>query len=232
MQHVVKEFNAPLHHRRRKKFLSGPDGGKTERTGAPRLHTKIHIMKNYLNIFVAAIILITAQACGSDSKKDEEVSEAPVTEVVVLSVAEKRAKLQKEKAERAEKRNMARAELAKLNPTYTDSKGNVVFIISEVSPSYKGGDDAMMKFLEENVKFPKEAEERNVEGTVFVDFIVAANGIVREVEVTDDTNEDVDSSFRTEAMRVVSSMPAWVPGRQHGKAVDVKFSIPITFQMI
>jgi TonB family protein len=215
-----------------KNFLIDPDGEITERTNLPNLHTKTHTMKNYLNIFVAAIILITAQACGSDSKKDEEVSESPVTEVVVPSVEEKRAKLQKEKAERAELRKIENEKLAKLNPTYTDAKGNVVFIISEVSPAYNGGDDAMMKFLEENVQFPKEAEDKNVEGTVFVDFIVAANGIVREVEVTDETNEDVDSSFRTEAMRVVSSMPAWIPGRQHGKAVDVKFSIPITFQMI
>jgi len=101
-----------------------------------------------------------------------------------------------------------------------------------VAPSYNGGEKAMTKFLNDNVKFPEEAQEKGIEGTVFVDFIIAANGIVREVEVTDETNEDVDQSFRNEAIRVVSSMPAWVPGRQHGKAVDVRFSIPITFEMI
>jgi TonB family protein len=188
-------------------------------------------MKNYLNISLLAIIFIAVQACGP--KKEEAVVVPEKTEkVVVLTVAEKRAILEKQKAERAEKRKIEIERLAKLSPTYKDAKGNVVFLISEVAPSFKGGEDAMMKFLNDNVKFPKEAEEKEIEGTVFVDFIVAANGIVRQVEVTDETNEDVDQSFRNEAIRVVTSMPAWVAGRQHGKAVDVKFSIPITFQMI
>ena len=188
-------------------------------------------MKRNLNIFVLAIVMIAAQACGSESKKEENVETAKATEPVGLTVAEKRAKLEKERIARAERRQMETVRLAKLNPTYTDTKGNVVFIISEVAPLYNGGEKAMMKFLNENVKFPEEAEQKGIEGTVFVDFIIAANGAVREVEVTDETNEDVDQSFRNEAIRVVSSMPAWVPGRQHGKAVDVKFSIPISFEM-
>jgi protein TonB len=189
-------------------------------------------MKNYLKIIALAIVLVTTQACGPEAKKEETATAPEAEKVVVLSVAEKRAKLEKEKTERAEKRKIEIERLAKLSPTYKDAKGNVVFLISEVAPSFKGGDDAMVKFLNDNVKFPKEAQEKEIEGTVFVDFIVAANGIVRQVEVTDETNEDVDQSFRDEAIRVVSSMPAWVAGRQHGKAVDVKFSIPITFQMI
>jgi protein TonB len=189
-------------------------------------------MKRNLNIFVLAIALITAQACGTESKKEEKIETGRPAEPVALTLAEKRAKLQKEKIERAERRQMEIVKLAKLSPTYTDAKGNVVFIISEVAPSYNGGEKAMMKFLNDNVKFPEEAQEKGIEGTVFVDFIIAANGTVREVDVTDETNENVDQSFRDEAVRVVSSMPAWVPGRQHGKAVDVRFSIPITFEMI
>jgi periplasmic protein TonB len=67
---------------------------------------------------------------------------------------------------------------------------------------------------------------------VFVDFIVVANGSVREVMTTDMPGEEIDQSLRDEAIRVVSNMPKWVPGRQHGKPVDVKFSLPITFRMI
>lgn len=189
-------------------------------------------MKRNLNIFVLVIVMIAAQACGSESKKEEKIETGKTAEPVVLTVAEKRAKLEKEKNERAERRQMEIVRLAKLSPTYTDAKGNVVFIISEVAPSYNGGEKAMMKFLEENVEFPEEAKEKGIEGTVFVDFIIAATGIVRQVEVTEETNEDVDQSFRDEAIRVVSAMPVWVPGRQHGKAVDVKFSIPISFEMI
>jgi protein TonB len=193
---------------------------------------KSNIMKNYFNIFVLALIVLIAQSCTPDAKKEETAVPIKANEVTVLTASEKKARLEKQRSERQAIRNAEIQRLAKISPTYKDSKGNVVFLISEVAPSYNGGDDAMMDFLNDNIKFPKEAEEKGVEGTVFVDFIVAANGIVREVQVTDETNEDVDQSFRNEAIRLVSSMPAWVPGRQHGKAVDVRFTIPITFQMM
>lgn len=191
-------------------------------------------MKKNLNLFVLAIVLMLAQACGPKTEKNEEpiATETPdVKEVTALTVAEKRAKLEREKSERLELRRIEFEKQAKLTPTFTDAEGKVVFIISEVAPSFNGGDKAMMEYLRDNIEFPKEAEEKGIEGTVFVDFIVAESGSVRQVEVTDATSDDVDQSFRTEAIRVVSSMPKWVPGRQHGKPVDVKFSIPITFQM-
>ena len=89
----------------------------------------------------------------------------------------------------------------------------------------------MMKYLNDNMTYPKDAEEKGVEGNVFVDFIVAADGSVREAAVTDAPGEEVDQSLRNEAIRVVTGMPKWVPGRQRGKAVDVKFSLPVTFLM-
>lgn len=57
------------------------------------------------------------------------------------------------------------------------------------------------------------------------------HGSVREVEVKESTSEAVDQSFRTEAVRVVTAMPKWVPGHQRGKAANVKFSLPNTFQL-
>ena len=71
-----------------------------------------------------------------------------------------------------------------------------------------------------------------MEGTVFVDFVIGANGIVREVVVKDAPGEDVDPSFKTEAIRVVSSMPKWTPGKQNGKPIDVSYSLPVTFQIL
>jgi protein TonB len=88
----------------------------------------------------------------------------------------------------------------------------------------------MRNYLKDNLKYPQDVVDGQEEGLVFVDFVVDKNGIVRDVEVTEETNEDVAVAFRSEAARVVSSMPKWIPGRQHGKAVDVKFSIPILFQ--
>lgn len=195
-------------------------------------------MKKSLNIFVLAVALMIAQACGSKSEKMSEESEESVAtetsavETDELTLAEKRAKIEKETAEREEKRRIEFEEQAKTTPTYTDSDGNIVYNKAEVDPSYNGGKKAMMEYLRDNIKFPKEAEEKGIEGTVFVDFIIAANGTVREVGVTDAPGEEVDQSFRAEAIRVVTSMPKWVPGRQHGKAVQVRFSLPVTFQLI
>ncbi|MEO5601368.1 MAG: energy transducer TonB [Cyclobacteriaceae bacterium] len=192
-------------------------------------------MKKNLNVLILAIVLIVAQACGSESRKNEESADAEVSAkkaTVVLTATERKAKLDKERAERLELRKIEFDKLAESSPTYTNASGKIVFYKSEIAPSFNGGEKAMMEFLRDNVKFPKEAEEKDLEGTVFVDFVVAANGIVREVEVTDETSMSVDQSFRTEAIRVVTSMPNWIPGSQQGKPVDVKFTIPITFQMI
>ena len=78
---------------------------------------------------------------------------------------------------------------------------------------------------------PEAAKAQEAEGTVFVDFIVATDGSIRNVVATDAAGEDVDQTLRDEAIRVVSSMPKWTPGRQHGKPVHVSYSLPITFQI-
>ena len=155
-------------------------------------------MKTSFNIFVLGVALVVAQACGSKSETTNESTEAVGTpeNVVVLSVAEKRAKMDEVRAALAEKRRLAFEERFKNTPYYTDAQGNVVFNKAEVDPSFVGGDDAMMKYLKENIVFPKDAEEKGLEGTVYVDFVIAANGSVREVMVTDAVGEDVDQRDR------------------------------------
>jgi TonB family protein len=194
-------------------------------------------MKKRLNIFfllIALITIIAMQACGTKTEKanDESAAVGTPAETVSPTVEQRRAKIEAIRAERAERRRVDAEMLAKTTPTYKDADGNLVYNKAETDPSYDGGKDAMTAFLRDNVKFPKEAQDKQLEGTVFVDFVITKNGNVREVLVTDQTNEDVDQSFRTEAIRVVTAMPKWLPGRQHGVAVDVKFSIPITFEMI
>jgi TonB family protein len=193
-------------------------------------------MKKRLNLFFVIIAIITIaamQACGSKTEKpnDEAIAIETLGETGSPTVEERRARMQKIRAEREEARRIELEELAKTTPTFTDAEGNIVYNKAETDPSYDGGNDAMTAFLRDNVKFPKEAQDKQLEGTVFVDFVITKEGNVREVAVMDKTNEDVDQSFRTEAIRVVTAMPKWLPGRQHGKAVDVKFSIPITFEM-
>ncbi len=192
-------------------------------------------MKKTLNIFMAGVILLAVQACGSKAEKssEESATETPTETPIIapLTTAERYAKIEEDRNERIRRWRLQYDERGITTPTYTDADGNVVYNKAEVDPSFTGGDKAMVQYLKDNLKYPKEAEDAGVEGTVFVDFVVTKNGQVREAMVMNTPGEDVDSSLRMEAIRVVSSMPAWVAGRQHGKAVDVNYSIPITFQM-
>ncbi len=186
-------------------------------------------MKKGLSILVMAIAVIAIQSCAGKTDKKAESESTAITE---QSKAERAAFWEKERLERAELRRIELLKLAEENPTYEDAKGNLVYIVAEVDPSFNGGDKAMMKYIRDNLKFPEEALERGDEGTVFVDFVIGKDGMVRAVEIIDIKSQDIDQSLQNEAVRVIRSMPAWKPGSQQGEAVDVKFSIPITFQVI
>lgn len=190
-------------------------------------------MRKRLSILTLALVLVLVQACGSKEKSATLENSSATNDgnsVVELTPAERQAKIEKDIADWEAKRKVSLLELSKLTPSYTDEKGNIVYNMAEIEPAFEGGKRAMTQYLNDNIVFPQEAQDKGLEGTVFVDFIVAADGSVREVVVNDETYEDVDESFRAEAVRVVSAMPKWVSGKQHGKAVDVKFSLPITFQ--
>ena len=181
---------------------------------------------------ILATGLLATLACGP-KKSSETAADANAGKTeVALTPAERKAKFEKQRLERADRRRAAYEKLVMGAPTYTDKNGNLVYNKAEIEPTYVGGNEAMRSYLKDNLKYPKDAVDKENEGLVFVDFVVDKNGIVREVEVTEETNENVDASFRSEAARVVSSMPKWTPGRQHGKAVDVKFSVPISFEVL
>ncbi len=192
-------------------------------------------MKKNVTVLTLLASLLSIQACEPKKEKayKEEVEIAPQVEVEkpVLSAAEKRVAVEKMRVEREEKRKLDLEERIKKSSTYTDAAGKIIYLKAEVGPSFIGGDDAMNKYLSKNIIYPKQAQENGVEGTVFVDFVVSENGAVREVVSTDAVGEDVDQSLRDEAIRVVTSMPKWKPGRQHGKPVEVGFSLPISFKL-
>jgi TonB family protein len=190
-------------------------------------------MKKHISILVLIISFVVFQGCGSNTEvNDQKTAAAQVAETKKAElVSAKKAKLARERAEKAELRSQAVAAKAKLAASYKDASGNVVYYKSEVDPSYTGGQDALVKYLKENLKYPEEAKEKNIEGTVFVDFVITANGKVREVVASDVVGEDVDYSLTAEAVRVVAAMPGWKAGKQHGNPVDVSFSIPITFEL-
>ena len=104
----------------------------------------------------------------------------------------------------------------------------VPFVIVEDMPEFPGGTAAMFKFLSENVKYPVIAQENGIQGKVQCQFIVEKDGSITNVEVVRSAG---DASLDKEAIRVIKSMPKWKPGKEKGKAVRVKFSIPVNFKL-
>jgi TonB family protein len=190
-------------------------------------------MKKYISILFLVLSFIVLAGCSSKTEKsDQAKAEAQVVEKAnAEAVSSRKAKLARELAEKAEARRQAVEAKAKLSATYQDASGKMVYYKAEVDPSYIGGKDALAKYLKDNLKYPKDAEQNHVEGHVFVDFIIDERGRVRDVVATDLIGENVDLSLKDEAVRVVAAMPGWKAGMQHGKPVDVSFSIPITFEL-
>lgn len=144
---------------------------------------------------------------------------------------ERRARVKKDRDEYSERRRLAAEERAKKSASYKDSKGKTVYYVVDAVPTFRGSQDELEAYIQENIEYPAEAQNGQVEGTVFVDFVVGSNGVVRDVEVSETTSEEVKRDLSTEAMRVVSNMPDWTPGKKGGKPVDVRVSLPITFQL-
>lgn len=114
-----------------------------------------------------------------------------------------------------------------LSEEKTGAKKVRVFDIAEVMPAFPGGDSEMMKWLSQNIQYPEIAEENGVQGRVIVRFVVGANGAISDPKVL----RSVDPSLDKEALRVVSAMPRWIPGKQNGEVVSVYFILPVTFQL-
>jgi protein TonB len=84
-----------------------------------------------------------------------------------------------------------------------------------------------MEYLQQNVKYPVVAQENGVQGRVVVSFVVEKDGSITDVKVV----RSVDPSLDKEAARVVKSMPRWIPGKQNGSAVRVKYNVPVSFRL-
>ena len=102
-----------------------------------------------------------------------------------------------------------------------------VFDVVEQMPSFPGGDAELMKFLHDHIKYPVVAEENGIQGRVIAQFVVERDGSISDVKVI----KSVDPSLDKEAVRVLKSMPKWIPGKQNGSAVRVKYTVPVTFKL-
>lgn len=106
-------------------------------------------------------------------------------------------------------------------------KEEKVFEIVEQPPSFPGGEAAMYEWLSKNINYPVIAQENNIQGRVTCQFVVGRNGEIEDVKVV----RGVDSSLDKEAVRVIKSMPKWIPGRQGGNAVKVRYTLPVQFKL-
>ena len=102
-----------------------------------------------------------------------------------------------------------------------------IFTVVEEMPQFPGGMMECMKFLSKNVNYPAEAQKAGVEGRVIVQFVVKKDGKLADAKVVKGVHPELDA----EALRLIGLMPDWIPGKQRGKAVDVKFTIPIMFRL-
>ena len=99
--------------------------------------------------------------------------------------------------------------------------------IIETMPEYPGGMGELMKFMQRNVRYPKEAQEQGKQGRVVVQFVVEKDGSITDAKIA----KSVDPQLDAEALRVVNAMPNWTPGKQRGKEVRTYFTIPVTFRL-
>ena len=102
-----------------------------------------------------------------------------------------------------------------------------VYMVVEESPEFPGGTNALMGYLRDNMVIPDSCRENNIQGRVLVTFIVEKDGSITKPVVVKSVNHLLDA----EALRLVSAMPKWKPGRQNGQAQRVKFTIPINFRL-
>lgn len=102
-----------------------------------------------------------------------------------------------------------------------------LFTVVDQQPEYAGGYEAMMAFIQRNMQYPTMARKMQIQGTVHVSFIVSKTGAISDVKVLRGMMKECDQ----EAVRVVSMMPPWIPGKQNGRPVNVRFILPLKFRL-
>ncbi|MBR0046639.1 MAG: energy transducer TonB [Bacteroidaceae bacterium] len=112
-------------------------------------------------------------------------------------------------------------------PVQEESDEGEIFEIVEHNPEFPGGEKALMAYLQKNLKYPAAAQENGIQGRVFVQFVVNKDGSIVDPKIL----RGADPSLDKEAMRVVQGMPKWIPGKQRGKTVRVRFTLPVMFRL-
>ncbi len=102
-----------------------------------------------------------------------------------------------------------------------------IFVVVEEMPEFPGGQAELMSFIAKSIKYPVVAQENGIQGRVTCTFVVNRDGTIVDAQVV----RGIDPALDKEALRVINSMPKWKPGKQRGKPVRVKFTLPVTFRL-
>ena len=151
-----------------------------------------------------------------------------VQEVEVLNVVEDDKEVESIEVNTEDDKETEVVIAAPVEPKEEEEPEEVIFVVVETMPEFPGGQQALFKYLSENVKYPVIAQENGIQGRVICQFVVNKDGSIVDVEVV---RSGGDPSLDKEAVRVIKSMPNWKPGKQRGKAVRVKYTVPVNFKL-
>lgn len=112
--------------------------------------------------------------------------------------------------------------------TQMESETQLYTIVEEM-PEFPGGHEALIKYLNTNIKYPEEARKMGLEGKVFVQFVVTKTGTIQNIKVIRGIEDG--EALEKEAMRVMQAMPNWKPGKMDGKAINTSLTLPISFKL-
>lgn len=165
-------------------------------------------LKYLLFVPVAALL---AAACAGNQKQDTAEG-GPMEEIAVVGYG----------VDSVEKQPAANMDV-----TAKDVIEGTVYDMVEINPQFPGGNQELMAYLAKNIRYPVTAQENGIQGRVICQFVITKDGKVENIKVMRGVSPELDK----EAVRVIQEMPAWTPGRQDGEAVNVRFTLPITFRL-
>ena len=175
-------------------------------------------------VFEEEIIPITEQ---EQPKQAPPPPEAPKVEEV-LEIMDNDSKVEESTIQASDDTNAAvEVKYTPVEVEEEEVEEQQIFQVVEEMPEFPGGLSECMKFLGKNIKYPTISQENGVQGRVIVQFVVNKDGSIVDPVVV----RGVDPYLDKEALRVISSMPKWKPGKQRGKAVRVKYTVPVTFRL-
>lgn len=178
--------------------------------------------KYALKLPFIVLIFLCAYACNSKKDKDHVKGLAPIGQSETTST-------NRTMADKNATPPPPLKSTVVFTPRSKDYEGGseAVFEGVDQMPQFPGGQEALSKFISDNLNYPKTASDKGIEGRVTVRFIVLRNGRVSNVEVLGSLNPACDK----EAVRVVKMMPKWTPGKEQGEDVSVFYTLPILYQL-